>query len=131
MTRSAWSRRARRDSQRCRIGVSLWPSCCGPPVGTDPPDGLDGTDRQLWHLAPLPEEAQAVLQVLRRAPGDLYQLALTAARSLVRESFASPNSRMVLGSYSNALSIPEKPGLMLRFRNTTLAALSTLSMGIP
>ena len=72
--------------------------CCGAvrPAGptlpttstarTDNPGACHATDR--------PVTGQAG----RRAPGAPYQLALTAAKSLVRESFASPKSKIVFGS---------------------------------
>jgi len=65
------------------------------------------------------------------ARGEDGQLDLTAVNSLVSDSLASPKSRVVFGSYSRALSTPEKPGRILRFKKMTLAALSTFKIGIP
>jgi hypothetical protein len=59
------------------------------------------------------------------------QIVLTSAMSRVTESFASPKSITVLGLVKSSLSIPAKPGLMLRLSTTTCEARSTSRIGIP
>ena len=61
----------------------------------------------------------------------LGQSALTALSSLPIESFASPNSSVVLGSKSSSFSMPAKPGRIDRFMNTTALASSALRIGMP
>jgi hypothetical protein len=51
--------------------------------------------------------------------------------TLVRESFASPNSSVVPGSYSNSFSMPAKPGRIERLRKTTAFASPTSRIGMP
>ncbi len=57
--------------------------------------------------------------------------AFTAATSLVSESFASPKSMSVFGSYISSLSMPAKPGRMLRFMKTIFFASSAFRIGMP
>jgi hypothetical protein len=64
------------------------------------------------------------------AGGRAYS-AFTAPSTLVRDSLASPNSRVVCGSYISSFSIPANPGRMERFRKTTCRASETSRMGIP
>src|SRR5256885_1589535 len=46
-------------------------------------------------------------------------------------AFASPNSSAHFGSRDRSLSIPEKPGRMLRLMTMMFAALSTSMIGMP
>src|ERR1039457_1050950 len=101
-----------------------------PPAGQEAPRD-DGDQQKVQHEGPAGQPPVVHGPSLTTSGPALYQAALTAARSLVRESLASPKRRMVLGPKRSALSTPEKPGRMLRFRNTTLAALSTSRMGMP
>src|SRR4051795_7102060 len=59
------------------------------------------------------------------------QTALTDAESSTIDALASPKSITVFGLRKSGLSIPAKPGLMLRFRTTTCWDWSTLRIGIP
>ena len=59
------------------------------------------------------------------------QRALTAVRSLLRVSLASPNSSVVFGSKSSSFSMPAKPGRIERFMNTTCLASSAFRIGMP
>ena len=57
--------------------------------------------------------------------------AFTSASSLPMVSLASPNSSVVVGSYSSSFSIPANPGRIDRFMKTTCRAWLACRIGIP
>ena len=95
--------------------------------GTRAPAGLSHSCTKS-HISVTAGAKGAVRKGVRNAPP--YR-AFTAPSTFVRDSFASPNSRVVCGSNMRSFSIPANPGRMDRLRNTTWRASATSRIGIP
>jgi hypothetical protein len=87
--------------------------------------------RAVWQRIPAARSRERPGRDSPRELTDRRYSALTALRSLLMVSLASPKSSEVFSSKRSSFSIPANPGRIERFMKITALASSTFRIGIP